>query len=195
MLDLLWPLIKWGLLIYIIWAFIRAAIAPNRKFEALRSAWYHLFEEQSFSSKDFYKSVTAKIEAKGIKGAQIDMISYGEEWFLSGKRIYLQILRDDSLFLVCAAPFGPDFFVSYRSGEPFDRWRSVFIHLPFVGKYLERAYTHRTFFQIDTDTMFRELVHQCVLKTIDELTSASGIRQLSEPERRLVELPLNTYDI
>ncbi len=194
MTDFFLDCLKWLTLFAVIYAICKMFLNHRRTYSVVRSTWYHLFPDQSLSALDFYTSVTEKIQAKEIKGISLHIVEHGEDWWLSGKRKYLQITRSEDMLLVCAAPFGPDFFVSWRVGVPFSAAKEFFIQLPLIGKALERSYNHRTFFEIDTSQMFCDMVHNCVLVSIQELTSSSGVR-LSDLDRKPTNMLIQATDI
>lgn len=68
-----------------------------------------------FSPKEFYDRVENEIHAKKLPGLSISRVGHSEGGLLSDKRIYLRILRERFVFDTCAAPFGTEFFFSYRS--------------------------------------------------------------------------------
>ncbi len=43
-----------------------------------------------------------------------------------------------------------------------------------------------TFYKIDTGQMFHQVVHQSLMESIDQMTTAAGIAPLSEAERKPV---------
>ena len=45
--------------------------------------------------------------------------------------------------------------------------------------------TVKTYFQIDTDYMFKSFVHTGMLEAIDAMTTSKGARALTEFERRM----------
>jgi hypothetical protein len=68
-----------------------------------------------FLPNEFYDRVEAELEARKIPGIAISRVEYAEGGLLSHKRTYLRVIRERLAFDTCAAPFGTEFFFSYRS--------------------------------------------------------------------------------
>jgi hypothetical protein len=60
----------------------------------------------------------------------------------------------------------------------------VILMIPLVGPLYERLFQPTTYYKIDTMLMFQTAVHAAVLEVIDGMTSAKGVRALSELERK-----------
>ena len=56
--------------------------------------------------------------------------------------------------------------------------------MPIVGWLYERIFAPETFYAMDTAIMFQDSIHSAVLEVIDCMTSAKGIRALTEAERK-----------
>ena len=56
--------------------------------------------------------------------------------------------------------------------------------LPIIGGLYERFFSPMTYYRIDTATMFRTAVEKAVMEVVDEITAASGVRALTELERK-----------
>lgn len=55
--------------------------------------------------------------------------------------------------------------------------------MPILGRWYAAFFGTETYFTIDTAGMFRGALHQAVLDAVDEVTSVSGKRALTEQER------------
>ena len=53
-----------------------------------------------------------------------------------------------------------------------------------MGRLYEILFSPPTFYKLDTALMFQEAVHNAVLEVIDGMTSAKGLRALSDLERK-----------
>lgn len=58
------------------------------------------------------------------------------------------------------------------------------LSVPLFGKIYERLFHPITYYKIDTALMFQKAVHAALLQAIDEMTSAKGIRALTDAERQ-----------
>lgn len=149
-----------------------------RKPSEIISHWYHLIEGLQASPKEFYASVEQAIQKRRIPNARTSRVDWREAGPLSAKREYLRVHRHEYIFDVCGAPFGNGFFFSWWLGEAEGCFGAV------LGPLMLSFFRRRTYYQIDTALMFQESVHSAVLEVIDGMTSAKGIRALSELERK-----------
>ena len=60
----------------------------------------------------------------------------------------------------------------------------VLLDIPFFGPLYERLFKAVTYYKMDTTIMFQSAVHAAVLEVVDQVTSAKGIRALTELERK-----------
>jgi hypothetical protein len=60
------------------------------------------------------------------------------------------------------------------------------LDLPLIGPLYRRLFKRTTYYSIDTMEMYQQAVHNAVLEVIDSMTSAQGLRALSESERKPV---------
>ncbi len=63
------------------------------------------------------------------------------------------------------------------------------ISMPVTGFLYRFVFRPTTYFNEDTALMFREAVHKAVVEAIDTVTSAQGVRGLSEEARRVTFTP------
>ncbi len=73
-----------------------------------------VYPGQKFSPKTFYQGIIEAVERLKIPGVKIGPVAIHEGSRFSPFRVYLQIRREFSEFLVCAAPVGESFFVTVR---------------------------------------------------------------------------------
>lgn len=146
------------------------------------SHWHHRFETIQFSPEEFYTLLESVMEQKEIKKLNIVPINYSQGGWLSPKRKYLRVQYGQLVFDICAAPFAKEFFVSWWFGELSTPWEDFVRAFPIFGKYLKTKKREKSFYELDTDTMFKESVSICVKETIEQLTQIKGMRKLSEGE-------------
>lgn len=58
------------------------------------------------------------------------------------------------------------------------------VPLPLVGPLYAWIVSPATYYKLDTALMFQKSVHNAVMEVLDELTTAKGIRRLSQEERK-----------
>ncbi|MBI3818857.1 MAG: hypothetical protein HY286_09230 [Planctomycetes bacterium] len=142
--------------------------------------WYQLLDGLQHSSQDFYDSLEAAIERREIPKSIRSRIEFPEGGPFSTKRLYLRVVRDEYTFDLCAAPFGTGFFVSW--------WLftapGCLASLPIIGPVIRFFVKPLTYYRVDTALMFQSAVHTCVQEVLDQLTTAKGIRALTELERK-----------
>ena len=144
------------------------------------SHWYQLIEGLEASSKGFYTSVEEAIGRRQVPGALPSRVDWPEGGPLSPRREYLRVKRNEYVIDICGAPFGTAFFFSWWLGE----FAGCLSSIPFLGVLAGMFKGKFTYYRQDTQLMFQEAVHHSVLEVIDGLTSAKGIRALSEAERK-----------
>lgn len=142
--------------------------------------WHHIFNEPPFSAQEFFLQVETLIKEKKIPRVTLSRITYSQGSFWSPRREYLRVGFDIFVFDICAAPYGKRYFVSWWLGETGRPIRDFLANLPVVGKLFTKR--SKTFFEMDTEILFKETVKECVNTSIKHFTEVKGIRQLSEPE-------------
>jgi len=148
--------------------------------------WYHLFDNLQLSSNEFYASIEQSIKENDLPKVSTTRINLSEGGLLSSNREYLRIKRNDYIFDICAAPFGKQFFISWWLGESSGILGEILSKIPFIGGLLARKAKQKTYYQIDTETMFKESIHGLILVHLDALVKQKGVRSLNETERRIL---------
>lgn len=68
-------------------------------------------------------------------------------------------------------------------------WEPTVLSMPITGLLYGFFFRPATYFNEDTALMFRESVHHAVVEAIDQVTSAQGLRGLSEEARKMTFRP------
>jgi hypothetical protein len=216
----------------------KEAMAEDEKRREVLSYWCKLFENGSYSPKEFYRSVLRNLEARKIS----DLDPIGQPLrqgnIFSPRRLYLRLRRERIVFDICEAPFGNGVFVSSRLFDLHRRahwfhyvmalcvvilvgagvgvnygtilgliagggfaclvWSIMRLgssqtvtcldrllpEVPVVGPIYDSCYHPKTFYRQDVNNAYREAVHSAVMQSVDEMTTALGVRPLSELERK-----------
>jgi hypothetical protein len=159
--------------LFLIYTVIRIIRKMNIK--NVHSHWHHMFDTRPFTPLEFYQALLNSILAKGIPNISYDRIMHSEYGLLSAKREYLRITYLEYKVDVCAAPFGKEgFFVSWWLGDSGTPIRDILVAIPKIGKLFEKR--EKTFFEQDTEIMFKEMTATCVKETIEQMTSEKGVR-------------------
>lgn len=149
----------------------------------IHSKWHHHFSNLQFSTQEFYSILESKMNAEEIKNTKTQRVTYSEGGFFSSKREYLRISRNEFIFDICAAPFGKGFFISWWHGESAGYLKDFLAKIPVIGQYLVHLASIKSYYQQDTEQMFKEVVKTCVQSSIEEISTSRGVRSLSELER------------
>ena len=146
------------------------------------SSWRHGAIGLQYSSDAFYSEVERAVNEHQLDHLKVERVLLQQGGMFSAKREYLQVRRKEHVFLICAAPFGNVFFVSWWLGYIESSIWATLAEIPLLG-FLMRFIKRPTLFVIDTTYMFQSIVHSTVSETLDEILKAKGKRTLSETER------------
>lgn len=164
------------LVIYIIARLMRESEAVGN--------WSHLFENLNIDTNEFYSSVENILKEKQIPDMKTGRENLSEGSMLSHNREYLKFKRKDYIIHICAAPWGEGSFFSWWLRQELSTTDKVLGAIPFIGQTILKARQYKSYYKLDTDSMFRTSVHQSVMEAIDKLTEAKGVRGLTELERK-----------
>jgi len=152
------------------------------------SHWYNSIENFHTSPKQFYGQVEDAVAKRQVPDVKLFRVDWREGGILSAKREYLRVRRKKLVFDICGAPFGTGFFVSWWLGELPSGFLAFLVGIPFIGVFfawlITRFIRPETYYKLDTANMFQQAIHASVLQVVDEVTSAKGLRALSELERK-----------
>ena len=129
--------------------------------------------------------IDSLIKDKEIPGITTHLITFGQGGLFSPRREYLRVKRGPLVFDICAAPFAKSFFVSWWQGKLRTTREILIAMIPFLGRTILKYERERTYYEMDTEIMHKDIIHQCVLKAVDAMTTVKGMRNLSEEERMI----------
>lgn len=182
---------KWILILFfilLIYGFIKVS---TRSIKVVHSHWHHLFEDRPFEPGEFYDHLKQAIGEKGMEGVQFSDITHSEGGLVSAKRLYLRVQFRQYMMDICAAPFAKEgFFVSWWLGDAGFTLRDILISIPVIGRLFSRR--EKTFYELDTEIMFKETVAGCVKGTIEGLTTTKGVRLPAIADWKGSELQFNS---
>jgi hypothetical protein len=178
--DIVMPLLRFLFLFMLFYVVASYGIRAYRDFGMVYYKTCHSFDGLQFSTLEFYTLVSAALDKRQIDGLSIDKKEYWQTSVFSTRRDYLRISRGDQMILVCAAPFGNSFFVSLWAGETLNFFKELLPRIPYGGKRLANFIFSKTYFEQDTDAMFKNMVEKCVQEAIDHMTEGKGVRAISE---------------
>lgn len=141
------------------------------------SSWYQYFTDAKVSPKEFYESVENIIQQRKLPDVTTSRISYAEGGLFSARREYLRVSYRLYVFDICAAPYGKDgFFISWWLGETTGLLVQLLSRVPVIGSFLAKNSKSKTYYQTDTENMFKESVRSSVMEAIDSISKVKGLR-------------------
>lgn len=144
--------------------------------------WYTRFDTFAYSTQEFYDLLYQALVKREMPAVAFTRTQYPEGNMLSARRDYFEVKRGEHVFVLCAAPFGIDFFVSWWLLEqPGCVSGCLTAILPILAVFTRRT----TFYKEDTAIVFRDVVHQAVLETIDGIFKSQD-KQPPEFDRKPV---------
>lgn len=170
-----------ALLLLLLIVFIVIRVLKNS--EAI-GHWNHLFPEMNHDPGQFYDLVEELLKEREVPDLATINRTFKQGGLFSHQRLYLEVSRGDYVFHVCAAPWGTGFFFSWWVRQRVTGIDELLILIPYFGPRIVKLRQYQSYYKLDTDAMFRKSVHQSVLEAIDRLTTAKGIRGLTELERQ-----------
>jgi len=93
--------------------------------DPLVACGHYLLGRPQLSPKAVYRRIEELIEERQIPQVRLSRVWRPEAGPLSSPREYLRIERLGYCFDVCAAPFGSEFFVSWRLVRPLPTWQAI----------------------------------------------------------------------
>jgi hypothetical protein len=144
------------------------------------------------STQDFYGALEAAIADRAIAGAAVSRVIWPEGGLFSGRRQYVQVSRDASVFLFSAFPIGSGTYISWWLGSGERGFRAWIGRLPLVGWFVRPFVAPATFYRIDSTLAFQHHLHAAVLKVVDDYATKQGKRRLGSADRQPVMMSFFT---
>lgn len=149
----------------------------------VQSNWHQSVDNAQLSASDFYKSMEQAIQKQELPNVKLSLENLSEGGILTSKRMYLRVTRKGLVFDICAAPFGKNFFFSYWFGTESSGLVNFLAKIPFIGTFLAKRVQEKTYYQIDTENMFKECVVNTLFREIDDALKAKGYRTLTDAQK------------
>jgi hypothetical protein len=111
--------------------------SKSKKSEVLQH-WIAIADGFNLPSQEFYEAVEKQLAARKIPNLEISRVEFAEGGILSGKRVYLRMIRERLAFDACAAPFGNTYFFSCRTvyaPAVLEIWHVLVVSLFFLFVY------------------------------------------------------------
>jgi len=151
--------------------------------EDYHSHWAKLLGNFKFSTKEFYSLLKTEMESHQIENLSFSEVAIKTAGIFSSERIYLRVKWKDYTYDLCFAPFGDGSFVSWWLFYETSPNETFISKIPFVGEVIRNAIYRKTYYKIDTASMFMTYAHNSVIKVIEDITKETGVR-ISDEERR-----------
>jgi hypothetical protein len=151
--------------------------------EDYHSNWAQLLSGFKFSTKEFYGLVKSEMQNHEIENLSFHSVNLKTGNIFSSERLYLRVRWQEYYYDLCFAPFGDGCFVSWWLIFETSSEEEIFTKIPFIGELIRKAFFRKTYYKIDTASMFMTYAHHSVLAVIDEITKNTAVR-LTELERK-----------
>ncbi len=148
------------------------------------SHWNTLIDEFDYSTENFYQKFKKELLSHGVSGISTSSVSLHEGSLLSSRRRYVRVSWKDYQYDICAAAIGEGFFISWWLLNKTPVLKILITRIPFLGSWLANKIYPITYYKIDTASMFMTYCQRSVLNVIDNITKDTGVRSLSESDRK-----------
>ena len=166
-----------GIVAFVVIWIVSLLIRPNLALKNL----YHHFADLQIPPKEVYEQIIAEVKKREMPGVSFAYEQYWEAGIFSSRREFLCISYKKFVLDVCCHKFGTGYYISWWLGKEDP---GIFSRIPILNSLLGLNPNYQSYYQLDTATMFQSGVHYAIMSIIDEITSAKGLRQLSEFERQ-----------
>lgn len=151
----------------------------------IKSHWQTFLDGFQISTDEFYNLVKEGLKERRITNVDMVQESLLEKHILSAKRVYWRVTQDEYVFYICCAPYGTGTFVS--------SWlcikdEKLINRIPILNRLTGKDRANKTFYQMDTEAMFRAAIHTAVIAAVNSLTEAKGERRLTELEKQFKDI-------
>jgi|SRR6185437_4524916 len=140
------------------------------------SHWHQYFDDLTLSSQEFYKTIETIIKSRQFPSVTCSREFYRQSSWISEKREYLCVSKDEFSFYICAAAFGRSFFISYWLKEDEDLLVKMLNFIPFIGGWLARGLMKRSYYQIDSQLLFKDSIKSVVEDLVQKIAADKGFR-------------------
>lgn len=183
--PLLIELLAWylGISILVVFVLILNTFSKMRGYpKYVREHDQKFFPDVKISSKGFYKELESKIDALGLPDIKYGPLSLFQRNIFTGTRLYFRVKRYETMFDICAAPYGNNFFVSWWLGDKVPLSTHLSMYLPIIGRFVRKDLETRTYYAMDTEAMFKGAIKYAVEQAIEEFKTPTGIARMKISE-------------
>lgn len=156
-----------------------------KRIKIVHSNWNVLVDDFKYSTVDFYKLFKEEMKTTKVNGISYQDVNLSEGVKgVSRKRKYLRLEWGKYRFDVCAAPFGRGMFFSWWVIYKLPFLYILFYIIPLIGPGIAKSLFPFTYYKYDSAMMFMKYAHAVTLSVVDSITTESGVRILTEDERK-----------
>ncbi|MDB4921225.1 hypothetical protein [Mucilaginibacter sp.] len=130
---------------------------------------YQHFENLQLSAKDFYTQLHSLITEYQFPEVTCRVTPLSDNGSFFSRREYLEIKYHSFKYYVCAAPFGKNFFISWRLQEYVSTWTRF-------SNWIEGK-KGKSFYEQDTEVMFSNSITALVKNVVGKVMEEHGFRQ------------------
>lgn len=174
--DIMDYIIYGGLALLALWV-LSVLIRPK---VAMKN-WHHYFVGLEIASRDLYEQIMAEIKERKLPDLMFNYRRYFEAGIFTSRREYLSIGYMKFNLDVCCIAYGEGYYMSWWLGEDDP---GLFSRIPILNDLVGLNPKYKSYYQIDTATLFQSAVHDAILTVIDRISKEKGIRPLTELERQ-----------
>lgn len=135
----------------------------------IHSTTYQHFENLQLSAQDFYVQVQSAITVYQFPEVTCVVSALSDNGWFASRREYLQVKYHSFTYNICAAPFGKNFFFSWRLQEYVSWWTRF-------SRWAEGR-REKSFYELDTEAMFSDSITSIVTALIEKIAQDHGFRE------------------
>ena len=144
--------------------------------ETIHSHGAEHFDDLQLSAKEFYTTLESMVKEYQFPNVKCTIEELKESGLLSAKRQYLAISWNRHKYLVCASPFGRSFFISWWHQEGANTGASIMGKFGLLGKAVANNMESRSFYEIDSELMFKSSINAIIQMAIDKVKVDKGYK-------------------
>jgi hypothetical protein len=142
--------------------------------DRVHSHSYEHFEDLQLSAKEFYQSITDQLTEYQYPQVGHYLKEINEFSAFSTRRQYLVIHRYELQFMICAAPFGRSYFISWWMKDKRNNLSEFLRKIPLLGRLFSGD---PSYYAIDTAMIFSNSIDAIVKHAVDRVKAEHGFRQ------------------
>lgn len=131
----------------------------------------------------FYEMVENEMDRRQVPNLFLTRMFLREGGLFSARREYLRAQHNKLIFDICGFPVANAFSVSWWLGTVEKTIANLFFEIPLLGELLEERLVPVTYFEVDAEAIIQHVIHNSVLRVVDELTDRNELPKLAGHER------------